>query len=195
MELRTTSRPWHAGVAGALSLCMLLSAACSRGNGDADGRATTASGCFLDARLRGALEADLQWHEHVQCEGAARPEGRGLRAVFSGRGPAGEPLRIVFGIDARPGQPEQHHVPARVTLLVEGGARAWATHDDGQCSLERLDQQPVAGQASTWRLRARGYCIDPAASLAHEPSLSVERFDFEGQARFEQGETAPAHRP
>jgi hypothetical protein len=141
---------------------------------------------FLDARLKGEIDATLQWHgDALQCEGGARPEGRGLRVSFLGRNEAGgQSLRLVFGMAATPGAATSRNVPAHLTALAEGTGRAWATQGDGQCMVETLVQQRLP-EAGAWRIAARGYCIDPALTLDGSGRLWLDRFDFAGIARFE----------
>ena len=144
------------------------------------------AGCFLATRLKGALEAAIDWRgDALLCEGGARPEGRGLRASFAGKGPQGEALRIVFGLAALPGAGESRNVATHLTLIVEGSGKLYATQGDAQCTTELLQQSPLAAQPGQWRMRARGYCIDPAATLDASARLYMERFDFEGLARFD----------
>ena len=149
---------------------------------------------FLEARLKGEIDTELQWRgAALQCEGGARPEGRGLRVSFLGRNEAtGQSLRFVFGMAATPGSAASHNVPAHLTVLAEGTGRAWATQGDGQCMVETLVQErlPMAAPAagSDWRVAARGYCIDPAVTLDGASRLWVERFDFAGIAHFEENE-------
>ena len=143
-------------------------------------------GCFLAARIKGALEAAIDWRgDALLCEGGARPEGRGLRASFAGKGPQGEALRIVFGLAARPGAGESRDVATHLTLIVEGSGKLYATQGAAQCTTELLQQVPPAAQPGQWRVRARGYCIDPAATLDGNARLYMERFDFQGVAHFD----------
>jgi hypothetical protein len=153
---------------------------------------------FLEARLKGEIDAVLQWRgAALQCEGGARPEGKGLRVSFLGRDAAtGQALRFVFGMAAMPGLASSRNVPAHLTVLIEGTGRAWATQGDGQCMVEMLVQErlPTTAAAATtpaasdWRVAARGYCIDPAVTLDGAGRLWAERFDFAGLARFEESE-------
>jgi hypothetical protein len=170
--------------------------------------AATATAClpgergFLEARLKGEIDTSLQWHgQALECEGGARPEGRGLRVSFLGHDQTtGQALRFVFGMSATPGSASSRNVPAHLTVLAEGSARAWATQGDGQCMIETLVQErlpttasaatAIAGEGATsdWRIAARGFCIDPAVTLDGAGRLWAERFDFAGIARFEEDE-------
>lgn len=152
---------------------------------------------YFRASLRGALDAELDWRgAGLQCEGGARPEGRGLRVSFLGPADAsGRQLRFVFGIAAAPGVGMSRTAPTNVTVIVEGQRQLYATQGDDKCAVEALSQEPVAaatrpypGEARLYRVAARGYCIDPAATLDGSARLYINRFDFAGLARFEDNE-------
>ena len=152
---------------------------------------------YFRASLRGALDAELDWRgAGLQCEGGARPEGRGLRVSFLGPADAsGRQLRFVFGIAAAPGAGMSRTAPTNVTVIVEGQRQLYATQGDDKCAVEALSQEPVAaatrpypGEARLYRVAARGYCIDPAAALDGSARLYINRFDFAGLARFEDNE-------
>jgi len=147
---------------------------------------------YLRIGLRGAMERDLDWRGgQLQCEGGARPEGRGLRVSFSSVAPgAGTTLRIVFGIAAQPGASRSANLPTNITVIVEGGNRLYATQGDGKCQVESMVQQPLDAAAGehAYRIAARGYCVDPATTLDGVGRLYINRFDFAGVARFEEPE-------
>jgi hypothetical protein len=153
---------------------------------------------FLQASLRGALDVQLNWHgAPLQCEGGARPEGRGLRISFSGPLSAnGRRLRIVFGVAAKPGVSLQHTLPTNLTVIVENENRIYATLGDDRCTVESLVQELLPESlangkpngAHDYRIAARGFCIAPAATLSGDERLYIDRFDFAGRAHFEEAE-------
>ncbi len=153
---------------------------------------------YLRARVRGAIDADIDWRgAQLHCEGGARPEGRGLRLSFGGPPDAqGRRLRLVFGIAASPGSGASRDRPTNVTIIVEGGNQLFATQGDDKCTVESLQQQPLEdseargtpGGYHVYRIAARGYCIDPAATLQGNGHLYINRFDFAGAAQFEDNE-------
>jgi hypothetical protein len=153
---------------------------------------------YLKAKFRGALESEPDWHGgELQCEGGARPDGSGLRVSFLGPPEAhGERLRLVFGIDAKPGTPRSRAVPTNITVIVEGGKQLYATQGADKCQVETMLQEPLpvpngAARASSmrdYRIAARGACIDPASSLDGSARLYIDRFDFAGTARFADNE-------
>lgn len=132
----------------------------------------------LRATLRGALIADLNWHSDVlQCDGSARPEGKGLRISIAGplSGPPGSPprrLRFVFGIDTTAGA---SGLPTNLTVIVEGEGLLFATRGDARCTTDTLQRD---AQQTTGRLDARGFCTSPAVSVDGTQRLLLSSFDF-----------------
>lgn len=153
---------------------------------------------YFRAKLRGAIDAEPDWRGgQLQCEGGARPNGRGLRVAFLGPADAnGSRLRLVFGIATGPGLGASRAVPTNITVIVEGGKQLYATQGDDKCQIESMVQEPVtptraaqrAALMREYRIAARGYCIDPAASLDGSARLYIDRFDFAGLARFAENE-------
>lgn len=153
---------------------------------------------YLRASLRGAIESELDWRGVLlQCEGGARPDGRGLRVSFLGPADAsGHRLRLVFGIAATPGTARTAAAATNVTVIVEGEQRVYATRGDERCAIDAVVQEPLplanaaspAAAARQYRVAARGYCIDPATMLDGSGRLYINRFDFAGVARFEDTE-------
>ncbi|MCC7463005.1 MAG: hypothetical protein IT480_11155 [Gammaproteobacteria bacterium] len=167
---------------------------------------------FLNARLRGAIDADLAWNDpDLRSEGGARPDGSGIRVSLAGAlRPGGQRLRLVFGITAAPGQPHARAVPTNLTVILEGANRVYATLGDDRCTIDALAQQPIAPAdphaalaardsatpaepvAGDYQVDARGFCIAPAATLDGTERLLLSRFDFRARIRLE---TADLHAP
>jgi len=192
-----------ATAACAVTLALISSASCTQQQVQA-AAAEPAASClpgergYLRVRVRGAIDTDIDWRgAQLHCEGGARPEGRGLRLSFGGPPDAqGRRLRLVFGIAAPPGSGASRDRPTNVTLIVEGRNQLYATQGDDKCTVESLDQQPLAeaepsGTSTVYhvyRIAARGYCIDPASTLQGDGHLFINRFDFAGAAQFEDDE-------
>jgi hypothetical protein len=146
---------------------------------------------YLRASLRGAIDSELDWRgASIQCEGGARPDGRGLRVSFLGPPDArGHRLRLVFGIAAPAGAARSAAAGTNVTVIVEGENRVYATRGDERCAIDALVQEPLAidepATSHLYRVAARGYCVDPATMLDGSGRLYINRFDFAGMARFE----------
>jgi hypothetical protein len=84
-------------------------------------------------------------------------------------------------------------------LILEGANRVYATLGDDKCSVDTLTQQPVvvAGGAPApgdYWVSARGFCVEPAATLDGAERVLVSRFDFRGRIHLEESDlrvTAP----
>ena len=140
---------------------------------------------FVRARIRGALNLDLNWKDaQLECGGEARPDGSGLRVSFAGPGPDGKVLRLVFGVRSAREGVAGRELPTNLTVLVDGG-RGFATRGDDKCTMDQLSQRPLPGRGvRAWRIEARGFCVAPANALAGKGRIVVSRFDFAGRIEF-----------
>jgi len=191
-------------------MCLLLAGittACASdsgesGNKDPVAATATSGGCIsggggaLQAQLRGALTADLDWsNDHMLCEGGSRPDGKGLRVTLAGPLPdagtdagAGEKssarqLRFIFGIDYQDqAAGRAQALPTNVTVILEGEGRMFATRGSDRCAAELLERRPLAAEGGRYeRVHVRGYCTEPAAELAGDARLLVPTFEFTGR--------------
>jgi hypothetical protein len=144
---------------------------------------------YLRARIRGALDLDLAWRNaELECEGGPRPGGSGLRIIFAGpRHPDGRRTRLVFGVEAVREGRAGHELPTNLTVIFEGEERLFATRGDDRCTVDTLSQERVGalgGAVRTYRVVARGFCVDPASTLDNSARIMVSRFDFAGLVAF-----------
>ena len=184
--------PRACAAATAVALCFILPAPATT---PADSPDSAAGGCFavgggyLRARMRGALDLDLNWkNADMQCEGGPRPSGNGIRVSIGGpaRGDTHR-LRLVFGIagvgEGRGGAT----LRTNVTILFEGEQRIFATQGDDKCSIDSLTQERVETLGpgrSVYRVVARGFCIGPATALGRDERVVLTSFDFAGRIEF-----------
>jgi hypothetical protein len=147
---------------------------------------------FLGARLRGAIEADIDWRaDAMECEGGLRPDGRGVRAAFAGdlparQGDAPHRLRFIFGIDLEDTATGSAQVlPVNLTVILEGEKQLYSTRGDDRCAAEITDRGPLPGATGKGleRISVRGYCLAPAEDAAGERRLLVPTFEFAGIIR------------
>jgi hypothetical protein len=177
-----------------LCACSLVTA--PPGAAIADASPAAAQGClpagngYLRARIRGAMNLDLDWHNaEIECDGGPRPDGSGLRMSFAGpRHADGRRLRLVFGVgsvhEGRPGRA----LPTNLTVIFEGEQRLFATRGEDHCTVDELKQErlgALGGPLRSWRIVARGFCTSPASTLNSDARILVTRFDFAGSAVFE----------
>ena len=145
---------------------------------------------YLRARIRGALNLDIDWHDaEIECDGGSRPNGSGIRVSFAGPLKSdGRRLRMVFGVgDAKEGT-SGRELPTNLTVIFEGENRLFTTRGQDRCTVDQLEQQRVgalSGTRRTYRIVARGFCIAPASALSGDGQILVSRFDFAGDATFE----------
>ena len=132
----------------------------------------------LRARLKGAIEADLDWRApQPQCRGSVRPQGDGLRLVYRGTVPGSGTLLIVLGAGPlRPGE-SARHVPVNLTLVREGTGEFYATRGDDKCAFDEVRQSPAGAARGLYRLEGRGYCTQPARTVDGERAVLLSTFD------------------
>lgn len=150
---------------------------------------------YLRARLRGALDLDLAWASpDMNCQGGARPDGRGLRVMLAGPPRAdGRRMRFVFGIQDVPEGASARARPTNLTILFEGEQRVFATRGDDKCTTDELVQQRLGTPGDPrrrWRVVARGFCVAPASTLAGDARLLLTSFDFASEVSYDD-DTAP----
>jgi hypothetical protein len=149
---------------------------------------------FLSARLRGAIDANIDWRgAQLECEGGPRPGGHGLRAAFAGVLPAaqndqgGKPrrLRFIFGIAAADKAPDKTQpAPTNLTVILEGEQALYTTRGDERCATEITAREPAPGASKNLeRLSVRGYCLTPAEDIGSGQHLLISTFEFTGVIR------------
>ena len=158
-------------------------------------RVTRAAGClprgagYLRARVRGAVNLDVDWHgAQLQCEGGARPGGRGIRLSFAGPLPrSGALMRLIFGIAGTGEGRAGRALPTNVTVIFEGERRLYSTRGDDKCTVDSLTQKrlgPPGAAVRRYRVVARGFCFEPVSDMMGNDRIVISRFDFAGRIDF-----------
>jgi hypothetical protein len=172
----------------ALALAMAVAVAIA-----ADAAPAAANSCLaagdgaLQARVRGAIDADIHWtNAQMTCEGGMRPDHKGIRVTLAGPMPDRKSrLRFVFGIalkDAAPGVAQV--LPTNLTVILEGQQQLFATRGDDKCAIEELEVTPLlAHGGDRQRVHARGYCTGPASNLQGTQRVLVSTFEFTSQVK------------
>ena len=147
-------------------------------------RCLPGSNGFLSMRLRGSIEADVEWREPaLACTGMSRPDGHGLRLRFSGPLPGAGELAIVFVAPELGVGVSAHAVPVNITLLDEAGEHIYGTQGEGRCVFDEVEQvaltEPTLPPRS-YRVTARGFCTVPARAVDGDGAILLTRFDFTG---------------
>jgi hypothetical protein len=154
-----------------------------------------ATGClpshdgYLRARLRGAQNLDIDWHDReLQCDGGPRPDQRGVRLTFAGPAlPGGQHVRFVFGIAGALQTGSARDLPVNVTVIFEGESKIYSTRGEDKCTVDELSETPVQSSPAGQRLRisGRGFCVAPAAAADGGAGILLSRFDFAGSVLYE----------
>lgn len=134
----------------------------------------------LNARLQGAIDAEIDWSSPStpQCLGGPRPGDGGLRLLYKGASPGAEALLIVVGMTLPLQAGTSRNVPANITVVREGTGVFYATQGDDKCALDEVTLEPIDGPAGRYRLAGRGYCTQPARSVGTDAgAVLVSRFD------------------
>ena len=163
--------------------------------------ANASAGClpagdgFLRARIRGSLSLDVNWHNaELECDGGARPNGGGIRLSFAGPQQSdGRRLRLVFGIGATGEGKTGKALPTNLTVIFEGEQRLFSTRGADRCTVDSLKQERIGalgGATRTYRVLARGFCIDPVGALSSNETIVINSFDFAGRIVFTQPDPA-----
>jgi hypothetical protein len=142
---------------------------------------------YLRARIRGALNLDIDWHNaEIECDGGPRPDGSGIRVSFAGpKRSDGHRLRLVFGVNAAREGHAARDLPTNLTLIVEGAQRLYTTRGEDHCTVDSLIEQRLSTpgrKPRTYRVVARGFCVAPASTLNNAEHILVSSFDFAGTA-------------
>lgn len=161
----------------------------------ADVAPAAASSCLaagdgaMQARVRGAIDADINWNNsQMSCEGGMRPDRKGVRVTLAGPMPKdanGARIRFVFGIamkDTAAGVAQA--LPTNLTIILEGQQQLFSTRGDSKCAVEQFDVTPLMAHgpgAGKQRVHARGYCTGPASDLQGTQRVLVSTFDFTSQ--------------
>ena len=142
----TAREPRRATLQHMSRLCLVVASLLSLALGTGGVRATDAStqaatagaaahGClpsgngYLHARIRGALNIDVDWdNAQIECDGGPRPDGSGVRVSFAGPPHGdGRRMRMVFGVGAVHEGRSGHDLPTNLTVIFEGEDRLFAT--------------------------------------------------------------------
>lgn len=160
---------------------------------------------YLRARLKGAIDADIDWpNAGTRCEVEERPGHEGLRLSFHRDPPSAPDLLFVFGISNIGENQPARGAAVNLTVIAQGDGRVYGTRGDSRCTIDSLRQTrlddavqsaaapPTTSAARRYRIEARGFCTGPARAVRGEGSVLVTTFDFAGAVRFDPQEPGDA---
>jgi hypothetical protein len=138
---------------------------------------------YLEGQIYGAVQRQIAWAgDTMLCDGMQRPEGRGIRMIFSEHPDPDEPgLRFVFGLaDAQLGMPAKD-LEANVTIIDQLGGRFYSTQEQPRCWVTLDNQLQLSGTIEeTWRVGGTLYCASALASLNDSSSVTLGDLRFSG---------------
>jgi len=135
---------------------------------------------FLEARLQGAVAADITWGEGAtHCLGGVRPDGEGLRLIFKGSTPDTGPLLLVLGAGPLRAGESARNVPVNLTLVREGSGQFFATQGNDKCAFDEVRQAVYEGERFLLGHLPVGehHPVRQHQAVAGEGAVLVSRFD------------------
>src|ERR1700730_17467437 len=110
--------------AGSLASALPGAALPAAAGGATPGCLPTGNG-YLRARIRGAMNLDLDWRNaEIECDGGPRRGGSGVRGGAAGpRHADGRRLRLVFGVGSVHEGRTGRALPTNLTVIFEGEER------------------------------------------------------------------------
>jgi hypothetical protein len=138
----------------------------------------------------------VNWQNaELECDGAARPDGSGIRLSFAGPLQSdGRRLRIVFGVARATEGVSGSALPTNLTVIFEGERRLFATRGEDKCTVDKLQQErvgSVGGDVRSYRVVASGFCTEPANTLDDQERIVVSSFDFAGRVTYTPSTKSP----
>jgi hypothetical protein len=138
---------------------------------------------YVRGQIYGALKMELDWRgETMLCDGMNRPEGQGIRLVFSQNpDPALPGLVIVIGLaEAELGAPERE-LEANVTIIDQVNGRFYSTQEQPRCWTRLTTQLRLTGTVEeTWRLDGKLYCASALAAITGTESVTLGEIEYSG---------------
>jgi hypothetical protein len=144
---------------------------------------------FVRGELFGSIERRLDWSgAGMLCDGMPRPDGAGIRLVFSETASApAAGLRLVIGIAGiAPGAaPDAPELVANVTLIDQDRGVFYSTQGLERCWVRPATQNRLANSApEAWRLDGKLFCVGALAAVEGPDSVTLGDIDFSGRIRF-----------
>lgn len=150
---------------------------------------------FFRARISGSINAELDWgNQGMECTGATRPSG-GVRVRFS-HAFEGKDKQLVFlfGIPGLSEGQVARNLPVHLTVILQGAGQFYGTTGEDKCAIDEVRQEAITGiprRNRSYRVVARGFCMQPAPAVRGTGSVLVSRFDFSGHIDFSEEDDAP----
>lgn len=146
----------------------------------ADAASTCGGDGYLQAKLSGALTADLDWTDAtLRCESMLRPDDRGVRLRFSGE-VARERLAIIVAIPDLEAGMTGTDIDAVVTVTVDGSGRFFSTPNLGACWTDITSNEPLPGEPGAYVIAGELACVGPLGEFNGDAFVEIRDLRFSG---------------
>lgn len=139
---------------------------------------------FVTGRWFGTLDLVVDWTgPELGCEGMLRPDGDGIRLLFSQQRADGSRVVLVLGIDGDPDALPGPERPTNVTVIDEREGRFFSTTGAGRCWTDIQAAgplEPTGGRGGDWRVTGVLYCAGALPALGDRGSLTLGETRFAG---------------
>jgi hypothetical protein len=147
--------------------------------GAALGPCGDAGEAYLRGQLHGDLQVPVDWSgATLRCAGMLRPEGDGLRLLFTSAARSAGPL-IVIGLDGSPEAVDGGEVATSLTVVDQGNGRFYHSGESERC-WSQASVVPDATGAAAYRVAGRVYCAGALAEVNGPGSVTPGEFEFAG---------------
>lgn len=135
----------------------------------------------LSARLYGAISAELDWSDELECSGMRRPEGKGARLRFAGQLPETDTrIALIVAIPGLQRGVTGAEYPTNVTVIEEGDGRFFSTSTLNNCLTDITALEALDESGDQFTIGGILYCVSPLAQVNGSSSLSIDRLEFSG---------------
>jgi hypothetical protein len=109
----------------------------------------------------------------------AKTDPIGVRLSFRRTAASRPNLLFVFGVTGVREGESARSAATNLTIFVQGSSRVYSTRGDTRCTVDSLTQRRLEAE-HTYRVEARGFCVQPAHAVHGDGAVLVSRFDFAG---------------
>lgn len=133
---------------------------------------------YLRGGLYGDIRTDIDWQgTGLLCDGMMRPDGDGIRLVFTTGDSAG--MVLLLGIaETGPGATGKD-LPTNITIIDGASSAFFSTPDTDRCWTTILSQ--VRLRSGAWRVEGELYCVSAIPAVSGPGAVTLSDFSFAGR--------------
>lgn len=131
----------------------------------------------LSGILYGSIETEFDWGPgNIECDSMLRPEGRGVRIMFSGTR-HGELLALIISLPDLQRGVTATETPTNVTLTVADSGRFFSTADLDACWSD-ITRNEASPEEDTVALAGEVFCVAPLGEINGNASIQLQQLEF-----------------